>query len=51
MLGAWAKATGIIKLDSILKAVEKMFGPGDITERNNRSVQMAYEQFHWVEKA
>jgi len=51
MLGAWVKATGIIKLESILKAVEKTFGPGEITERNNRSVQMAYEQFRWVENA
>lgn len=51
MLGAWAKATELIKLESILKAVEKTFGPGDITERNKQSVQMAYEQFRWVENA
>lgn len=49
MLGAWSKATGIIKLESILKAVEKTFGVGDIAERNKRSIQMAYKQFRWVE--
>ncbi|MFX0195715.1 MAG: 2-oxoacid:acceptor oxidoreductase family protein [Candidatus Hodarchaeota archaeon] len=48
MLGAWAKATGMIKLESILKAVEKTFGVGDLAERNKKSVQMAYEQFQWV---
>lgn len=49
MLGAWARATELIRLESILQAVEKTFGPGDVTERNKRSVQTAYEQFSWVE--
>ena len=48
MLGAWAKASGLVKLESILKAVEKTFGLGDITERNLKSIQMAYEQFQWM---
>ena len=49
MLGAWVKATNLIRLESILQAVEKTFGPGNITERNKKSVQLAYEQFNWVE--
>ncbi|MFQ6126106.1 MAG: 2-oxoacid:acceptor oxidoreductase family protein [Candidatus Heimdallarchaeota archaeon] len=49
MLGAWAKAAGMIKLESILKSVEKTFGSGDMAEQNKRSIQMAYDQFHWVE--
>jgi len=48
MLGAWAKAAGMIKLESLLKSVEKTFGSGDLAERNKRSIQMAYDQFRWV---
>ena len=49
MLGAWAKATGMVNLDSILKAVDKTFGEGsDVAEQNKKAIQMAYEQFMWV---
>jgi len=48
MLGAWARATGMVKLESILQAVEKTFGKGDMAERNKQAIRMAYEQFTWV---
>ncbi len=48
MLGAWAKATGLISLDSLKKAVKHKFGEGSLTEANIRSVEMAYSSFQYV---
>ncbi|MFX0113303.1 MAG: 2-oxoacid:acceptor oxidoreductase family protein [Candidatus Hodarchaeota archaeon] len=49
MLGAWAKAGGMVKLDSIKKSVVHTFGEGNITDQNIKSIEMAYEEFKFVE--
>jgi Pyruvate/2-oxoacid:ferredoxin oxidoreductase gamma subunit len=50
MLGAWAKAANnMIKLDSIKKSIEKTFGKGEVTRRNIKSVEMAYDEFEFAE--
>lgn len=49
MLGAWAKAAGLIKLESIEKSIEKTFGKGELAKQNIRSIRMAYEQLKFVE--
>ncbi|MFX0061778.1 MAG: 2-oxoacid:acceptor oxidoreductase family protein [Candidatus Hermodarchaeota archaeon] len=49
MLGAWAKAAGLIKLESIEKSIEKQFGKGPLAEQNIKSIRMAYEQFQFAE--
>ncbi|MHA2173308.1 MAG: 2-oxoacid:acceptor oxidoreductase family protein [Candidatus Hodarchaeales archaeon] len=48
MLGAWAKATGLVSLESLKKAVKHKFGEGALTDANIRSVEMAYESFQYV---
>jgi len=48
MLGAWAKATGLVSLDALIKATEHQFGKGALSEANIKSIKMAYEQFEYV---
>ena len=43
MLGALTKATGIVKLKSLLEAVKERF-PGAIGEKNVQVVKEAYEK-------
>ncbi len=42
MLGALAKATGVVSLDSVKKVVEKRFGK--LAEKNIKAATRAYEQ-------
>jgi pyruvate ferredoxin oxidoreductase gamma subunit len=48
MLGAWAKATGLICLDSLIDAIKHQFGKGKLVEANIKSLKMAYENFKFV---
>ncbi|MEM2889831.1 MAG: 2-oxoacid:acceptor oxidoreductase family protein, partial [Candidatus Hadarchaeum sp.] len=41
MLGALAKATGVVSLDSIKKVIEKRFGK--LAEKNISAAKQAYE--------
>ncbi len=43
MLGAFAKVTGIVSLDSLVKVTKETF-PGKIGEKNAEAVKIAYEQ-------
>ena len=43
MLGAFAKATGIVKLKSIEKAIGEKF-TADLTDRNIKAVRKAYDE-------
>ncbi|MFQ5976578.1 MAG: 2-oxoacid:acceptor oxidoreductase family protein [Candidatus Heimdallarchaeota archaeon] len=50
MLGAWAKANeGMIKLDSIKKSIEHAFGKGEVMNQNIKSVELAFDEFEFVE--
>ncbi|MFX1254746.1 MAG: 2-oxoacid:acceptor oxidoreductase family protein [Promethearchaeota archaeon] len=49
MLGAWAKAAGLVKLESIEKSIQKTFGKGPLADQNIKSIRMAYEQFQFAE--
>jgi pyruvate ferredoxin oxidoreductase gamma subunit len=42
MLGALAKSTGIVSLDSVKKVIEKRFGK--LAEKNINAAKLAYEQ-------
>lgn len=44
MLGAWAKATGLVTLDALIKAVKYQFGEGTMTDANIESIKEAYEK-------
>jgi 2-oxoacid:acceptor oxidoreductase gamma subunit (pyruvate/2-ketoisovalerate family) len=48
MLGAWAKATGLIDLEALTSAIKHQFGEGEIAEANIRSIKMAYERFSFI---
>ena len=48
MLGAWAKATMLVSVDSLKKAVKYQFGEGSLTDANNKSIELAYSQFEFV---
>ncbi|MFH1226262.1 MAG: pyruvate ferredoxin oxidoreductase subunit gamma, partial [bacterium] len=43
LLGAWAGASGLVKLASLKKAILERF-PGELGEKNFKASQMAYEQ-------
>jgi len=43
MLGAMAKATGLVKLESIMAALEERF-TADVLEKNKEAVKRAYEE-------
>ncbi len=43
MLGALAKASGIVSLDSIIKAIANRF-KGDLADRNSKAVERAYKE-------
>ncbi|OYT63012.1 MAG: hypothetical protein B6U69_00205 [Thermofilum sp. ex4484_15] len=43
MLGALIKASGLVKLDSALKAVRERFG-GEVAERNVEAIKRAFEE-------
>ncbi len=43
MLGAFAKATGLLKMDSIFKAIDKRF-PERLAEPNKKAAQAGYER-------
>jgi 2-oxoacid:acceptor oxidoreductase gamma subunit (pyruvate/2-ketoisovalerate family) len=47
MLGAWARATGLITLESLIKAVKYQFGEGRMTDANIQSIRDAYEKFEF----
>ena len=49
MLGAWVKATNMISLENIEKAVKKMFS-GTLADQNIKAIKVAYEQFEFVGK-
>ncbi|MFW9903042.1 MAG: 2-oxoacid:acceptor oxidoreductase family protein [Candidatus Thorarchaeota archaeon] len=48
MLGAWAKATGLVDLDALTRAIKHQFGEGEIADANIRSIKMAYERFSFI---
>ena len=48
MLGAWAKATGLVSLEALIDATEHQFGKGELAEANIRSIKMAYERFEYI---
>ncbi|MHA2227263.1 MAG: 2-oxoacid:acceptor oxidoreductase family protein [Candidatus Hodarchaeales archaeon] len=48
MLGAWVKATSIINIESLVRAIEHQFGTGELTDANKKSIRLAYEQFKFV---
>ncbi|MFX1504711.1 MAG: 2-oxoacid:acceptor oxidoreductase family protein [Promethearchaeota archaeon] len=48
MLGAWAKATGLVDLDALTSAIKHQFGEGEIADANIRSIKMAYERFSFI---
>jgi len=48
MLGAWAKATGLVDLEALISAIKHQFGEGQIADANIRSVRMAYERFSFI---
>lgn len=43
MLGAFAGATGVVSVDSLIKVTKETF-PGKIGEKNAKAVQIAYEK-------
>jgi len=43
MLGAFAKATGLVKLESLIHAAKEKF-PGGAGERNARAIERAYKE-------
>lgn len=47
MLGAFAKVTGLLELESIFKAVEKRFSP-NIAEMNKEAVRAGYDEVEVV---
>ena len=49
MLGAWVKATGLVTLENLEKAITKMF-KGELAKQNIEAVRKAYDQFNFVEK-
>jgi len=48
MLGAWIKATSLLKLETLEKAITLKFGSTDIAKRNIKAIKMAYDQFKFV---
>lgn len=45
ILGSFAAFTGIVRLDSLLKAVEQKFaGKNDLIDKNKRAIREAYEE-------
>jgi Pyruvate/2-oxoacid:ferredoxin oxidoreductase gamma subunit len=48
MLGAWAKATELVSVDALKKAVKNKFGEGPLTDANIKSIELAYSQFEYV---
>ncbi|MHA1215334.1 MAG: 2-oxoacid:acceptor oxidoreductase family protein [Candidatus Hodarchaeales archaeon] len=48
MLGAWTKATSIITLEALKQAIKHQFGEGGLTDANIKSIQLAYESFHFI---
>jgi len=48
MLGAFAKASGLVKLDSVLKAVEERFKSPEIVEKNAEAIRVAYGEVREV---
>jgi len=45
MLGAFAKASGLVTLESLKEAVMERF-PGKIGEKNNKALEMIYHETH-----
>jgi Pyruvate/2-oxoacid:ferredoxin oxidoreductase gamma subunit len=43
MLGAFVKTTGILKMESIFRAIDKRFPPR-LAEPNNRAAQAGYDR-------
>ncbi len=48
MLGAWTKATGIIRVESLKKAAKHQFGTGELTDSNIKSIELSYNQLEFV---
>ncbi|MHA1166627.1 MAG: 2-oxoacid:acceptor oxidoreductase family protein [Candidatus Hodarchaeales archaeon] len=49
MLGATARASGLIKLESLEKSIFKTFGKTPLAERNINAINKAYNSLEWVE--
>lgn len=49
MLGATARAPGMIKLESLEKSITKTFGESDLAKRNIEAIRKAHETLEWVE--
>jgi pyruvate ferredoxin oxidoreductase gamma subunit len=43
MLGALVKATGIVKIDSLVNAIKERY-PGEVGEKNARAIKKTYEE-------
>jgi len=43
MLGALVKATGIVKIESVIKAIKERY-PGELGEKNAKAIQRTYEE-------
>ncbi|MFW9927854.1 MAG: 2-oxoacid:acceptor oxidoreductase family protein [Candidatus Thorarchaeota archaeon] len=50
MLGAWMKATEMIKMENTEKAVRKMYS-GKMADQNIKAIKLAYDQFRFIESA
>ncbi|MFX0085017.1 MAG: 2-oxoacid:acceptor oxidoreductase family protein [Candidatus Hodarchaeota archaeon] len=49
MLGAWISATNeMVSLEALKEATRYQFGTGSLTDSNIRSIEIAYEQFEFV---
>lgn len=48
MLGAWAKATGLVTLEALTDAIKHQFGEGELAKTNIRSIRMAYESINFM---
>ncbi|RLF05439.1 MAG: hypothetical protein DRK00_04435 [Thermoprotei archaeon] len=48
MLGAFTKASGLVKLESVLEAVRERFKSPDIVEKNINAIKRAYEEVREV---
>jgi Pyruvate/2-oxoacid:ferredoxin oxidoreductase gamma subunit len=48
MLGAWLKATNIVTIKALKEAIVHQFGKGGLTDANIKSIELAFNQFHYI---
>ena len=48
MLGAWIKATGLLSIESLTKAIEEKFGDSEIGIKNKEAIIEAYNTLTYV---